>query len=169
METAQPLSIVQPAEGSRPLGGVQRAYFYLVALVGVHMVVLAVANLLRVGAEIATNATPGGFTGLPFIFGELRYVSEVHRQEASLAVALLAVGLPAWLIHFGYAQRVARRSIEDRASAWRSFHLHAVVAVTALLVWGYGQRTLRLVLAGTFFGPTASTGSFYGLEPEWEA
>src|SRR5439155_17320265 len=33
----------------RPLPAVQRAYFYLVALVAIHMVVLAVANLLRVG------------------------------------------------------------------------------------------------------------------------
>jgi len=40
----------------RPLPAVQRAYFYLVALVAIHMVVLAVANLLRVGAEIAMGA-----------------------------------------------------------------------------------------------------------------
>ena len=169
METAQPLSIVQPAEASRPLGGVQRAYFYLVALVGVHMVVLAIANLLRVAVPRCTNATPGGFTGLPFVFTDLNQPGEVHRQQASLAVALLVVGLPAWLIHFGYAQRVARRSIEDRASAWRSFHLHVVVVVTALLVWGYGQRTLGLILQGTFFRTTASNGSFFGLEPQWEA
>ena len=169
MDAAQPLAISRPAESSRSLGGVQRAYFYLVALVAVHMVVLAVANLLRVGAEIATNATPGGFTGLPFVFTDLNQPGEVHRQQASLAVALLVVGLPAWLIHFGYAQRVARRSIEDRASAWRSFHLHVVVVVTALLVWGYGQRTLGLILQGTFFRTIASNGSFFGLEPQWEA
>lgn len=155
---------------ARPLPGVQRAYFYLVALVAVHMVVLAVANLLRVGAEIAMRAEPGGFTGLPFIFADLNRPNDVWRQQASLAVALLVVGLPAWLIHFGYAQRIARRAPEDRASAWRSFHLHLVVFVTALLVFGYGQRALRLVLQGIFFGggvPLAA--SFYGLESEWAA
>ena len=168
METAQPLSIVQPAEGSRPLGGVQRAYFYLVALVGVHMVVLAVANLLRVAIEIAFHAPPGGFTGLPFIFADLNQPNEVYRQQASLAVALLVVGLPVWLIHFGYAQRIARQRPEDRASAWRSFHIHLVIFVTALLVFGYGQRALRLVLQGIFLGGS-SLPSYFGIESEWGA
>ena len=168
METAQPLSIVQPAEGSRPLGGVQRAYFYLVALVGVHMVVLAIANLLRVAIEIAFHAPPGGFTGLPFIFADLNQPNEVYRQQASLAVALLVVGLPVWLIHFGYAQRIARQRPEDRASAWRSFHLHLVIFVTALLVFGYGQRALRLVLQGIFLGGS-SLPSYFGIESEWGA
>ena len=168
METAQPLSIVQPAEGSRPLGGVQRAYFYLVALVGVHMVVLAIANLLRVAIEIAFHAPPGGFTGLPFIFADLNQPNEVYRQQASLAVALLVVGLPVWLIHFGYAQRIARQRPEDRASAWRSFHLHLVIFVTALLVFGYGQRALRLVLQGIFLGGS-SLPSYFGVESEWGA
>jgi hypothetical protein len=154
----------------RPLPGVQRAYFYLVALVAVHMVVLGVANLLRVGAEIAIRAEPGGFTGLPFIFADLNYPNDVWRQQASLAVALLVVGLPAWLIHFGYAQRIARRAPEDRASAWRSFHLHLVIFVTALLVFGYGQRTLRLLLQGVFFGGGAPFPPFaFGLEPQWAA
>mgnify|MGYP003297048703 CR=1 FL=1 len=44
---------VAEVDANRPLPAVQRAYFYLVALVAVHMVVLAVANLLRVGAELA--------------------------------------------------------------------------------------------------------------------
>ena len=78
--------------GAEPIGGAWVQFpvgFYLVALVAVHMVVLAVANLLRVGAEIAANATPGGFTGLPFVFTDLNQPGEVHRQQASLAVALL--------------------------------------------------------------------------------
>src|SRR2546423_1432229 len=168
METAQPLALAQPAEGSRPLGGVQRAYFYLVALVAVHMVVLAVANLLRVASEIAFHAPPGGFTGLPFIFADLNQPNDVYRQQASLAVALLVVGLPAWLIHFGYAQRIARQRPEDRASAWRSFHIHLVIFVTALLVFGYGQRALRLVLQGIFLGGS-SFPSYFGIESEWGA
>ncbi|TME26699.1 MAG: hypothetical protein E6I64_08525, partial [Chloroflexi bacterium] len=168
MESTQPLSIVQPAEGSRPLGGVQRAYFYLVALVGVHMVVLAIANLLRVAIEIAFHAPPGGFTGLPFIFADLNQPNEVYRQQASLAVALLVVGLPVWLIHFGYAQRIARQRPEDRTSAWRSFHIHLVIFVTALLVFGYGQRALRLVLQGIFLGGS-SLPSYFGIESEWGA
>jgi hypothetical protein len=153
----------------RPLPAVQRAYFYLVALVAIHMVVLAVANLLRVGAEIAMGAPSGGFTGLPFLFNEFSQPRQLYREQASLAIALLVVGLPAWLIHLRIAQRAALRSVEERGSALRSFYLHLVVFVTALLVFGYGQRALRLVLEGIFIGGNASFPSAFGLEAQWPA
>src|SRR6266550_3920744 len=133
----------------RPLPAVQRAYFYLVALVAIHMVVLAVANLLRVGAEIAMGAPSGGFTGLPFVFNEFSQPRELYREQASLAIAL--------------------RSVEERGSALRSFYLHLVVFVTALLVFGYGQRALGLVLQGMFIGANASFPDYFGLEAEWPA
>jgi hypothetical protein len=48
--------------------------------------------------------------------------------------------------------------------------MHLVILVTALLVFGYGQRALRLVLQGVFFGGGAATSAnFYGLESEWAA
>jgi hypothetical protein len=148
---------------------VQRAYFYLVALVAIHMVVLAVANLLRVGAEIAMGAPSGGFTGLPFVFNEFSQPHQLYREQASLATALLVVGLPAWLIHFRIAQRSALRSVEERGSALRSFYLHVVVFVTALLVFGYGQRALGLVFQGIFIGPNQRFPSYWGLEADWPA
>ena len=151
----------------RPLPAIQRAYFYLVALVAIHMVVLAVANLLRVGAELALGAPSGGFTGLPFVFNEFNRPAAQYREQASLAIALLVVGLPAWLIHFRIAQRAALRSVEERSSALRSFYLHLVVFVTALLVFGYGQRALGLVLQGIFIGGSSPT--FFGLEADWPA
>lgn len=146
---------------------VQRAYVYIVALVAIHMIVLGVANILRVLAEIALGAPSGGFTGLPFAFANVSRAGEVYREQASLAIALLAVGTPAWWIHFRMAERAAR-SIDERASALRSLYIHIVVFVTALLVFGYGQRALRLVLQGFIFGEPA-TGPTYGLEPEWLA
>jgi hypothetical protein len=154
---------------SRPIPAVQRAYFYLVALVAIHMVVLAVANLLRVGAEIAMGAPSGGFTGLPFVFNEFSQPRELYREQASLAIALLVVGLPAWVIHFRIAQRAALRSVAERGSAFRSFYLHLVVFVTTLLVFGYGQRALRLVLEGISIGGNASFPSAFGLEAQWPA
>ncbi len=145
---------------------VQRAYVYLVALVAVHMVVLGVANVLRVLAEIALGAPSGGFTGLPFLFADVSRAPERYREQASLAIALLLVGAPAWWIHFRLAQRAARDP-DERGSWVRSAYVHLVVFVAALLVFGYGQRALRLVLQGLVFGEPAS-GS-YGLEPEWQA
>ncbi len=148
---------------------VQRAYVYAVALVAVHMIVLGVANILRVLAELALGAPSGGFTGLPFAFADLsRARADVYREQASLAIALLAVGTPAWWIHFRMAQRAAS-AIEERASALRSLYVNGVVLVTALLAFGYGQRALRLVLQGTTFAIPPGAPNFFGLEPEWPA
>jgi len=152
-------------EEGRTLPAVQRAYLYIVALVAIHMIVLAVANLLRVGAEIAMNAPSGGFTGLPFVFNDFNRPSNLYREQASLAIALLVVGGPAWWFSFRAADRAARREVGARASAIRSAYIHLVIFVTALLVFGYGQRTLGLILQGTFIG--ALPGLF--LEPEWPA
>ena len=147
---------------------IQRAYVYAVALVAAHMIVLGVANILRVLAEMALGAPSGGFTGLPFVFADFARPRDQYREQASLAIALLAVGTPAWWIHFGMAQRAAR-VVEERGSALRSLYVHTVVFVTALLVFGYGQRALRLVLQGTTFGPDIGGPFAFGLEPEWQA
>jgi hypothetical protein len=45
-------------------------------------------------------------------------------------------------------------------------YVHTVVIVTALLLFGYGQRAFRLVLQGLAFG---SGTTVFGLEPEWPA
>lgn len=150
---------------ARTLPAVQRAYQYIVALVAIHMVVLAVANLLRVGAEIVMNAPSGGFTGLPFVFNDFNRPRELYREQASLAIALLVVGGPAWWLSFRAADRAARRDVAERASAIRSLYVHLVIFVTALLVFGYGQRTLSLILQGTF----ASGLPGFLIEPEWPA
>ena len=149
----------------RPLPAVQRAYFYVVLLVAIHMIVLGVANLLRVGAEIALGAPSGGFTGLPFVFAEFNRPREQYREQASLAIALLLVAVPAWYLHYRAADAAARRSLLERGSALRSAYLQIVVLVTALLVFGYGQRVLRLVLQAVLVGDV----SFFPLEPSWQA
>ena len=145
---------------------VQRAYLYIIALVAIHMVVLGVANILRVLAELALGAPSGGFTGLPFRVNDFSRPRELYREQASLGIALAAVGAPVWWWAFGSAQRVARDVVE-RASWVRSAYIHVVVFVTALLVFGYGQRALRLVLQGVTFGDPATRS--FGLEEQWLA
>jgi len=150
---------------------VQRAYVYVVALVAVHMIVLGVANILRVVAELALGAPSGGFTGLPFVFAELDRPPDLYREQASLAIALLAVGAPAWWVHFRMAERAARTA-EERASALRSLYVHLVVFVTALLLFGYGQRALRLLLQGISVAPpppSPANVAFFPLEADWQA
>ena len=159
-------AVAIPAPRAQPV--IQRAYVYAVALVSIHMIVLGVANILRVLAEVALGAPSGGFTGLPFVFADFNRPRDLYREQASLAIALLAVGTPAWWWHFRMAERAAH-VVEERTSALRSFYIHTVVFVTALLVFGYGQRTLRLVLQGLTFGSADMSPSFFGLEPEWQA
>ena len=149
----------------RALPAVQRAYFYVVLLVAIHMIVLGIANLIRVGAEIALNAPSGGFTGLPFVFADFNRPREQYREQASLALALLLVAVPAWYLHYRAADSAARRSSHERGSALRSAYLQIVVLVSALLVFGYGQRVLHLVLQAMLVGDS----TFFPLEPSWEA
>jgi hypothetical protein len=144
---------------------VQRAYFYIVLLVAVHMIVLGVANLLRVGAEIALSAPSGGFTGLPFVFADFNRPREQYREQASLAIALLLVAIPAWYLHYRAADAAARRSLAERGTALRGAYLNVIVLVTGLLVFGYGQRVLHLVLQALLVGEN----SFFPLEPSWPA
>ncbi|HEY6203310.1 MAG TPA: DUF5671 domain-containing protein [Candidatus Limnocylindria bacterium] len=150
----------------RPLPAVQRAYFYVVLLVAVHMIVLGVANLLRVGAEIALGAPSGGFTGLPFVFAEFNRPREQYREQASLAIALLLVAVPVWYLHYRSADAAARRSLRERGAALRGAYLQIVVLVTALLVFGYGQRVLHLILQAVLVGDVPQV---FPLEPSWEA
>jgi hypothetical protein len=159
---------VQP--DARPLPALQRAYVYVVALVAIFMVVVGVANLLRVGAELALSASPGGFTGLPFLYWDFSRIANIPREQASLALALIVIGAPVWLFHFRGAQRAAQGAVAERASAMRSFYVHAVVFVTALLVVGFGQRALALLLQGGFFVGWIPLGpSSFGLDQQWLA
>jgi hypothetical protein len=149
--------------------GVLRSYQYLVCLVAIHMVVLGAANVLRVIAEVALGATSGGFTGLPFLFAEGRgRPGEISREQLSLAIALLLVGGPAWAVHWRAAERAIARDAAERASPLRSFYLHLVIFVTALLVFGYAQGALGLALRELFI--PEQIAPFAGPhEPEWPA
>jgi hypothetical protein len=57
------------------------------------------------------------FHRLPFVFNEFNQPRELYRERASLTIAPLIVGLPAWLIHFRIAQRASLRSITSRSTA----------------------------------------------------
>lgn len=135
----------------------QQAYVYAVALIAVHMVVLGVANLLRVAAEAALGAPSGGFTGLAFLFAEGRSApGELYREHLSLAIALLLVGAPMWTLHLRAAERAATREPELRGSALRAAYLQVVIFVTALLVFAYTQSALRQGLEAALVFPFRS-------------
>jgi hypothetical protein len=99
------------------------------------------------------------------VFAEFNRPREQYREQASLAIALLLVAVPAWYLHYRAADDAARRSLQERGAALRSAYLQIVVLITALLVFGYGMRVLRLVLQAAVVGDT----QFFFLEPSWEA
>ena len=139
--------------------GVQQAYLYVTCLVAIHMAVLGAANVLRVLAELGLQAPSGTFLGLPFIFAEgFSRPASVHREQMSLALALLLIGGPAWALHWRAAQRAARAE-PDRRSPLRALYLYLVMFVTALLVFFHLQHALRdplIALLGPVpFGPQA--------------
>jgi hypothetical protein len=157
-----------PAEARSPgVSAVQRAYLYLVALIAIHMIVLGLANVLRVGAELMLGAASGGFTGLPFLFAEGRAAPrQLYREQISLAIALLLVGVPAWLLHWSVAQRAARQSSSAELNApLRASYLYVVVFVTTLLMFFYTQNALFRALAAAV-GPPEFFTRFPAVENE---
>lgn len=122
---------------------IQQAYVHVTCLVAIHMAVLGATNVLRVLAELALGAPSGSFLGLPFIFAEgFSRPASVHREQMSLALALLLIGAPVWAFHWRSAQRAARASETDRRSPIRAFYLYLVMFVTALLVFFHLQHAL---------------------------
>lgn len=144
---------------------IQQAYVHVTCLVAIHMAVLGAANVLRVLAELALGAPSGSFLGLPFIFAEgFSRPASVHREQMSLALALLLIGGPVWAFHWRSAQRAARASEGDRRSPIRAFYLYLVMFVTALLVFFHLQHAIGNFISALlgsgrteppFFGPPA--------------
>ena len=147
------------------LAGPARVYLYLVALVAIHMTVLGVANLLRIGAEFSLRAPSGSFTGLPFVFVDYNQPARIYLQQLSLALALTLVGGIGWAIHWGLAQRAARRAPAERGAGMRSFYLNLVGVVTALLVFGYGIAVMTGVSNGLLGQPFAN--DYAQATPAW--
>jgi hypothetical protein len=143
------------------LAGPARAYLYLVALVAIHMAVLGIANLLRIAAEVALHASSGGFTGLPFVFVDYNQPQRIYLQQLSLALALALVGGAGWAIHWGLAERAARRAPAERGAGMRSVYLTLVQLVTALLVFAYGVAVISGLVSGLLGQPLAT----YSQEP----
>jgi len=82
---------------------IRRVYLYAMALVGLGVLAVVVQGLLDVGFRSI---------GLPD--GPVWKVGPTSREQISLAVALVVVGLPIWLIHWAFAERAVRA---DRGGA----------------------------------------------------
>lgn len=99
---------------------IRRVYTYLLALVGVGLLSLSVANLASTLLDVALAAPPAAASE--------RFVREQTARWAAGAV----VGLPVWALHWWWAQRGAGASPSERASALRRLYLYLVLAGATL-------------------------------------
>ena len=100
---------------------IRRLYFYLVAFISIEVVVWGLIGLLR---SIVDDTVSGGADAL------------------AQALALILVGVPIFLIHWLWAQRISARDEEERAATLRAVFLYAILLATLIPVV---QNTLSFI------------------------
>ena len=121
---------------------IRRLYFYLVSLISLEVVLWGLINLLRTTLS----------SGLVF----------PGADTLAQALALILVGLPIFVLHWGWAQRAAASDPEEHAASLRAFFLYAVLLATLIpavqnllaflnrsLVVAAGIESSRAFLGGT--------------------
>ena len=120
---------------------IRRLYFYLVAFISIEVVLWGLVGLLR---SIVDRSISGGEDAL------------------AQALALILVGLPFFLIHWLWAQRVAAREEEEQNASLRAVFLYGILLATLIPV---AQNLLSLIdrtfveLAGLGIGRAFSSFS----------
>jgi hypothetical protein len=108
---------------------VRRWYIFVTATIGLHGLAWALIALLR--GVLGTEGQPPVAT-------------------TAFQIALVLVGLPIWLVHWLWAERLARADADERASALRRLYLYGNLAglllPLALNVWDMLLALLRLGL-----------------------
>lgn len=120
---------------------VRRLYFYAVALISIEVVLWGLINLLR----SIVDETVGGAAG-----------------ALARALALTLVGLPIFLFHWLWAQRLASGDDEERTASLRAIFFYGILLGTLIpaiqnllaLVNRTLLDALRLVPGRAIFGPT---------------
>lgn len=108
---------------------VRRLYFYAVALISIEVVLWGVINLLR----SMISQTVGG-------------TAEVLAR----ALALTVVGLPIFLFHWTWAQRLAASDEEERTAGLRALFFHGILLATLIpLIQNLLALVNRALLAAT--------------------
>ena len=92
---------------------IRRLYFYLVAIISIEVVVWGLIGLLR---PIVDKTVSGGADAL------------------AQALALILVGVPIFLVHWLWAQRVSAREEEEREATLRAVFLYAILLGTLIPV-----------------------------------
>jgi hypothetical protein len=92
---------------------IRRLYFYLVAFISIEIVLWGLVSLLR---SIVNETISGGADTL------------------AQALALILVGMPIFLIHWAWAQRVSARDEEEKTASLRAVFLYAILLAALIPV-----------------------------------
>ena len=110
----------------------RRVYFYLVAFVSLHVAAWGAAEL---GRAVVDALYPSGGT-----------IATGLRQDVARDGALLVVGLPLWLLHWGLANRASRRDETERGATLRRLYVYAVLATMVIAFAAAAQNALEAAL-----------------------
>lgn len=89
---------------------IRRLYFFAVTFVSAEVVLWGLISLLR--ATLSTGFIPPG------------------AETLAQSLALILVGVPIFLLHWGWAQRAARRDGEEHAATLRAVFLYGILLAT---------------------------------------
>src|SRR5919201_4089794 len=92
---------------------IRRLYFYLVAFISIEVVLWGLVGLLR---SVVNDTISGGAEAL------------------ARALALILVGVPIFLVHWLWAQRVSGRDEEEKTATLRAVFFYAILLATLIPV-----------------------------------
>src|SRR5215510_4893389 len=119
---------------------IRRLYFYLVAFISIEVVVWGLVGLLR---SIVDETVSGGADAL------------------AQALALILVGVPIFLIHWLWAQRVSARDDEEKTATLRAVFLYAILLTTFIpIVQNFLSFIDRALVQSTGLGVERSFSAF---------
>ncbi len=133
----------------------RRVYLYVVSGVALGLLVAGCTSLVSLLLDQIGMGSRGGLlAGAP-----------VDREALSIAIALIAVGLPLWGLHWWYAERMVRRPDEngdlDRRSIARALYLAIVPTVTLWIAAAASADFLREGIRTLIGTPVWDEGGVY--------
>jgi hypothetical protein len=118
---------------------IRRLYFYLVAFISIEIVLWGLVGLLR---SVANDTIAGGADAL------------------AQALALILVGVPIFLIHWLWVQRVAASDAEEETAVLRAVFFYAILLATLIPVV---QNLLSLIDRALIQGTGLGVGRAFSL------
>jgi hypothetical protein len=135
----------------------RRLYFYLVLYISLSMLLAGLATLVRVLLEQALGASSSGI-GFGLFGGRAQF-----REQTAFGTALVAIGLPAWMLHWAAVRRwlAGPDGSAERRAGLRRLYLYGVLTTTAVTAY-VAARDLLAHLIGLALGARSGADATLG-------